>query len=58
LTFSFTIDIDNIITPMYCQDADTMGNALETAINIGLGGDSTSAVTAIGWLVWVLFFYS
>jgi hypothetical protein len=48
LKFSFSIEINNIITPMYCQDADTMGNALETAINIGLGSDSISIVTAIG----------
>ena len=49
LTFSFTINIENVVTPLYCQDADTMGNALETAFNIGLGNDSTSAVTGIGW---------
>jgi hypothetical protein len=49
LTFSFTIDINNIITPMYCQDADSMGNALETAIHIGLGSESVSIVTSIAW---------
>lgn len=48
LKFSFSIDIIEMITPLYCQDADTMGNALETAIDIGLGSNSISTVTAIG----------
>lgn len=48
LTFSFSLDIGNVVLPLYCQDADTIGNALETAINIGLGSSSISAVTQIG----------
>jgi hypothetical protein len=48
LTFSFNIDVMNIIVPIYCQDADIMGNALEIALNIGLGSESTATVTAIG----------
>lgn len=48
LTFTFTFTVDNIIEPTNCQDADTMGNALETAINIGLGSNSISAVSQIG----------
>jgi hypothetical protein len=48
LTFTFSFSVDNIIIPTNCQDADIMGNAIETAINIGLGSNSISAVTQIG----------
>jgi hypothetical protein len=48
LTFTFSFTLNNLIIPLTCQDADTMGNALETAINIGLGSSSISQVTNIG----------
>lgn len=48
LTFSFSFTLNNMIEPTNCQDADIQGNALELAINIGLGTSSTSKVSGIG----------
>lgn len=48
LTFTFSFTVDNMVLPTNCQDADIQGNALEVAINVGLGSSSISQVTEVG----------
>lgn len=48
IVLDFRIDISGLADPEYCQDADTIAKALEKVIDLGLGGDSVSDVTAIG----------
>lgn len=48
IVLDFSIDISGLADPEYCQDADTIAKALEKVIDLGLGGDSVSDVTAIG----------
>ena len=38
LLFEFTFDLMGLVEPTVCQDADIIGNALEVALNKGLGG--------------------
>ena len=47
LVFELTFDLMGLIEPTICQDADTIGNALEVALNKGLSGGDAN-VTAIG----------
>ena len=48
ITFSFSIEINSLIEPRSCQDADTIAHGLETAINVGVGIHAISMVTGIG----------
>ena len=48
IDFSFSIEVQNLILPGTCQDADTIAHGLENAINVGIGGHGTSRVTQIG----------
>lgn len=47
MVFELTFDVRGLIEPAICQDADTIGNALEVALNVGLGGADAN-VTSIG----------
>lgn len=47
MVFDFTFDLTALIEPQICQDADIIGNALEVALNKGLGGGDAN-VTKIG----------
>ena len=41
MLFELTFDLKGLIEPTFCQDADTIANALEVAMNVGLaGGDA------------------
>ena len=44
VVFDLTFDLLGLIEPTICQDADTIGNALEVAMKVGLG-DGTTNVT-------------
>lgn len=48
VSFEFSFDLKALLEPGSCQDADTVGNALEVAMNSGFGVVSTSAVKEIG----------
>ena len=44
MLFELTFDLKGLIEPTFCQDADTIANALEVAMNVGLaGGDADVA---------------
>ena len=47
-SFQLSFDLCGLTQPEICQDADTIANALETAMDIGLDSDSESNVTSIG----------
>jgi hypothetical protein len=46
--FEFNFDVNALIVPLSCQDADTVGNALEVAMGSGFGVEVTSNVTTLG----------
>ncbi len=48
LVFQFHFDVMAMIVPESCQDADTIGNALEVAIGSGFNQEVTSNVTKLG----------
>ena len=48
LMFEFSFDVKALIVPQSCQDADTVGNALEVAMDSGFGVKVTSNVTTHG----------
>ena len=48
MTLNFAMDINKFLEPSFCQEADTMANALEMAINVGLGVDTYANVTSLG----------
>lgn len=47
-TFEVSFDLCGLVEPQICQDADTIGNALEVAIEVGLGSGDKANVTTIG----------
>ena len=48
IDFSFSIEVENIVLPGTCQDADAIAQGLENAIDIGLGEHGKSRITQIG----------
>ena len=52
MTFKFSININGLIQPHICQDADRIANALEVAANVGFRdeGETNAFVTSIGCL--------
>ena len=42
LVFDLIFDLLGLIEPTICQDADTIGNALEVAMKVGLGGGTAN----------------
>jgi hypothetical protein len=46
--FEFSFDVKALIVPQSCQNADTVGNALEVAMDSGFGVKVTSNVTMLG----------
>ena len=48
ITFTVTFDVENMVDPYSCQDADTIAHGLETAMDINLGSHALSFVTQLG----------
>ena len=48
MSFKFSININGLIQPHICQDADRIANALEVAASIGFEGETNAFVTSIG----------
>lgn len=42
LVFFFSFGLQGLVEPATCQDADTIGNALEVALGLGLGGGNAN----------------
>lgn len=48
ISFKVSIDIQGLIQPGICQDADRISNALEVAADIGFEGQTNAFVESIG----------